>query len=113
MRAAFFAAALRFALDVAINFPLKHCVLCEVSHHFLLNYCLFLTRSGFSIIFFIKKRGVECSCLVKNDDLFVNDLAGCFCVWIVYLRTNAQPPTKFTVFDKITLFVNDLIYRWG
>jgi len=52
-------------------------------------------------------------CLAKNDDRFVDSLAGCFCVWIVYPRTNAQPPTKITVFDKITLFVNDLIYRWG
>jgi len=51
--------------------------------------------------------------LVKNDDLFVNGLPWCFCVWIVYPRTNAQPPTKITVFDKITLFVNDMIYRWG
>jgi len=51
--------------------------------------------------------------LVKNDDLFVNDLPWCFCVWIVYPRTNAQPPTKITVFDKITLFVNGMIYRWG
>jgi len=51
--------------------------------------------------------------LVKNNDLFVNGLPWCFCVWIVYLRTNAQPPTKITVFDKITLLVNDMIYRWG
>ncbi len=51
--------------------------------------------------------------LDKNDDRFVDSLAWCFYVWIVYLRTNAQPPTKITVFDKITLFVNDLIYRWG
>jgi len=52
-------------------------------------------------------------CLVKNDDLFVNGLPWCFYCWIVYLRTNAQPPAKITVFDKITLFVNDMIYRWG
>ena len=64
-------------------------------------------------MFFYQKRGVECLCLVKNNDLFVNGLPWCFCVWIVYPRTNAQPPTKITVFDKIMLFVNDLIYRWG
>jgi len=51
--------------------------------------------------------------LAKNDDLFVNGLPGCFCVWIVYPRTNAQPPTKISVFDNITLLVNGLIYRWG
>jgi len=51
--------------------------------------------------------------MTKNDDRFVYGLAWCFSAWIVYLRTNAQPPTKITVFDKITLFVNDLIYRWG
>ena len=64
-------------------------------------------------MFFHQKRGVECLCLVKNDDRFVDRLAGSFDHWLVYLRTNAQPPTKMTVFDKITLFVNDLIYRWG
>ncbi len=64
-------------------------------------------------MFFHKKRGVECLFLAKNNDRFVYGPAGCFCVWIVYPRTNAQPPTKITVFDKITLFVNDLIYRWG
>ena len=64
-------------------------------------------------MFFYQKRGVECLCLIKNDDRFVDSLAWCFCVWIVYLRTNAQPPTKITVFDKIMLFVIDLIYGWG
>ena len=64
-------------------------------------------------MFLIKKGGVECSCLVKNDDRVVNGLAGSFDHWLVYLRTNAQPPTKITVFDKIMLFVNDLIYRRG
>jgi len=51
--------------------------------------------------------------LVKNDDLFVNGLPWYFDHRLVYLRTNAQPPTKITIFDKITLFVNDMIYRWG
>jgi len=64
-------------------------------------------------MFFHKKKGVECLFLAKNNDRFVCGPAGCFYVWIVYPRTNAQPPTKITVFDKITLFVNDLIYRWG
>ena len=50
---------------------------------------------------------------LRNDDLFVNGLSGCFCVWIVYPRTNVQPPTKISVFDNITLLVNDMIYRWG
>jgi len=64
-------------------------------------------------MFFRKKGGVECLFLAKNNDRFVCGLAWCFCVWIVYPRTNAQPPTKITVFDKITLFVNGMIYRWG
>ena len=34
--AAFFAAALRLAFDVAINFTLNHCVLCITSRKFLL-----------------------------------------------------------------------------
>ena len=49
----------------------------------------------------------------ENDDRFVDGLAGSFDHWLVYLRTNAQPPTKIAVFDKITLFVNGLIYSWG
>ena len=64
-------------------------------------------------MFFHRKGGVECLRLVKNDDRFVDDLAWSFDHWLVYLRTNAQPPAKITVFDKIMLFVNDLIYRWG
>jgi len=64
-------------------------------------------------MFFHKKRGVECLFLAKNNDRFVYGPAGCFYIWIVYPRTNAQPPTKITVFDKITLCVNGLIYRWG
>ena len=64
-------------------------------------------------MFFHRKGGVECLCLVKNDDRFLDRLAWSFDHWFVYLRTNAQPPAKITVFDKITLFVNDLIYRWG
>ena len=64
-------------------------------------------------MFFHKKRGVECLFLAKNNDRFVYGPAGSFDHWLVYLRTNAQPPAKITVFDKITLFVNDLIYRWG
>ena len=36
VRAAFFAAALRLAFDVAINFTLNHCVLCITSRKFLL-----------------------------------------------------------------------------
>ena len=61
----------------------------------------------------IKKMGVEHSCLVKNDDRFVSMVSWSFDHWLSYLRTNAQPPTKITVFDKITLFVNGLIYRRG
>ena len=64
-------------------------------------------------MFFRQKRGVECLCLVKNDDRFVDRLAGSFYHWLVYLRTNAQPPTKMTIFDKITLFVNHLTYSRG
>jgi hypothetical protein len=113
VRAAFFAAALRFAFEVAINFPLKHCVLCPACHEFLLNYSVFLTKLSSSIMFFSQKRGVECLYLAKNNDLFVSGLAGSFVCWIVYLRTDVQPPTKITVFEIITLFVNHLIYRWG
>ena len=113
VRAAFFAAALRFAFEIAINFPLKHCVLCTDCHEFLVNYSLFLTKFSSSITFFSQKRGVECLCLVKNDDRFVDGLAGSFECWIVYLRINVQPPAKITVFEKIMLFVNHLIYRWG
>ena len=57
--------------------------------------------------------GVECLFLIKKVDRFLNGPAGSFECWIVYLRTNVQPPTKITVFDKITLFVNDMIYGWG
>ena len=64
-------------------------------------------------MFFYKKRGVECLFLAKNNDRFVGGLAGSFDRWLVYPRTNAQPPTKITVFDKIMLFVIDLIYGWG
>jgi len=64
-------------------------------------------------MFFHQGRGVECLFLIKKDARFLNGPAGCFCVWIVYPRTNAQPPTKISVFDNITLLVNGLIYRWG
>jgi hypothetical protein len=43
VRAAFLAAALRLALDVAINFPPCYYALCSRSHDFLFNYSVFLT----------------------------------------------------------------------
>ena len=58
-------------------------------------------------MFFHQFWGVECLFLIKKDELFLNGPAGSFDHWLVYLRTNAQPPAKITVFDKITLFVND------
>jgi hypothetical protein len=52
VRAAFLAAALRLALDVAINFSPCYCVLCGRSHVILLNYSIFLTQFFIPIMIF-------------------------------------------------------------
>jgi len=74
-----------------------------------MNFCLitvffsqnFYHRSHF----FDKKGGVECLFLTKNNDRFVDGLAGSFEYWIVYLWTNVKPPLFLDNFEKITCFV--------
>ena len=62
---------------------------------------------------FGKRGGVKLLKLAKKDDLFQYELAGCFCVWIVYLRTNVKPPLFLTNFEKTTSFITQRSYAGG
>ena len=57
--------------------------------------------------------GVKLLRLAEKDDPFQYELAGCFCAWIVYLRTNVKPPLFFTNFEKTTSFVTRRSYTGG
>jgi len=57
--------------------------------------------------------GVKLLRLAEKDDLFRSELAGCFCVCIVYLRTNVKPPLFLANFEKITSFVTHRSYTGG
>ena len=57
--------------------------------------------------------GVKLLRLAKKDDPFQYELARCFCIWFVYLRTNVKPPLFLTNFEKITLFVIHRSYTGG
>ena len=57
--------------------------------------------------------GVKLLRLAEKDDLFRSELARCFCVCIVYLRTNVKPPLFLANFEKITSFVTRRSYTGG